>query len=381
MFDFILFCSITLLSLFLTIMLCSFFLITKRGNKTENKILATFLFLFAIQIFYSFAVSTYAFQYFIEWHKSIFLLRQTAFLTGPLIYFYLMSFSKKNVLSRKNLFHCLPFLGAMLFISISYVTYDHFIIWKSGRDIDTYDTILILAHNLVYIVLSVYTLMPFRVSFRSLYSNIRSSSPISWLQVLLAGFIFIWTVNLNSFATYMVLKRPSWCAFTGSIFALTVFLFINVIMFLVLLKPEIYYIIVKYKNRKIDESSKEEYLRKLENYMENGKPYLNPDMSLDLIAKNLSLNSNIISQVINESFGKNFKGYINEFRLKESMRLLSITENDEKTILEILYEVGFNSKSVFNHQFKKYTGVTPQEYRAKHPAGVPGELFAANSFN
>ncbi|MGD1043878.1 MAG: AraC family transcriptional regulator [Bacteroidota bacterium] len=339
--------------------------------------MASFLFLFALQIFYSFAVSTYAFQYFIEWHKSIFLLRQTAFLTGPLIYFYLMSFSRKNVLLRKNLFHWLPFLSAMVLLSIYYVTENHFIIWKSG--INIYDTILILTHNLTYIILSILTLMPFHVSFRTMYSNIRSSSPIGWLQVLLIGFIFIWSINLNSFATYWVLKRPHWCAFTGSIFALTVFLFINAIMFLVLLKPEIYYVVEKYKSRKINKASKKEYLRKLKNYMENEKPYLNPNISLELIAKNLSLNPNILSQIINESFGNNFKGYINEFRIKESMWLLSTTGNDEKTILEILYEVGFNSKSVFNHQFKEYTRLTPKEFREQQNNRMSKKLPVINS--
>lgn len=379
MFDSNLFYSITLLSLFLTIILCSFFFITTRGNKTENKILATFLSLFALQIFYSFAVSTYAYQYFMGWHKYIYILRQTGFLIGPLIYFYLMSFSKINVLLRRNLIHGIPFIGAIVFLSIYYITDNHFIIWKSGREIDVYDTILILAHNLVYIILSIMALMPFRVSIRALYSNIRSSFPIGWLQILLVGFIFIWSVNLNSFATYMVVKRPSWCAFTGSIFTLSVFLFINAIMFLVLLKPEIYYVIEKYKSRKIDEPSKKEYSRRLENYMENGKPYLNPDTSLESIAKNLSLNSHILSQIINESFGNNFKAYINEFRIKESMRLLSTTQNAEKTILEILYEVGFNSKSVFNRQFKKYTGLTPKEFREQRINRMSDKLSATDS--
>ena len=38
----------------------------------------------------------------------------------------------------------------------------------------------------------------------------------------------------------------------------------------------------------------------------------------------------------------------------------------ELTVLEILYEVGFNSKSSFNTSFKKYTGKTPTDFR-KNP--------------
>jgi len=41
-----------------------------------------------------------------------------------------------------------------------------------------------------------------------------------------------------------------------------------------------------------------------------------------------------------------------------------LLKNDrKKTILEILYETGFNSKSVFNTFFKKYTKMTPTEFR------------------
>ena len=47
------------------------------------------------------------------------------------------------------------------------------------------------------------------------------------------------------------------------------------------------------------------------------------------------------------------------------MELLASNDRKEYTILKILYEVGFNSKSSFNTAFKKHTGLTPTEYRQK----------------
>ena len=37
-----------------------------------------------------------------------------------------------------------------------------------------------------------------------------------------------------------------------------------------------------------------------------------------------------------------------------------------RTVLEIMYEVGFNSKSSFFTIFKQKTGVTPKEFKNKH---------------
>ena len=58
--------------------------------------------------------------------------------------------------------------------------------------------------------------------------------------------------------------------------------------------------------------------------------------------------------------------FINEYRIKKAMSRLINPIDDKETILEIMYEVGFNSKSSFNTLFKKQTGLTPSEYKKKH---------------
>jgi len=57
-----------------------------------------------------------------------------------------------------------------------------------------------------------------------------------------------------------------------------------------------------------------------------------------------------------------------EFRIAEAKQKLLDPKESEKTILEIAYEVGFYSKSVFNTAFKKFTGITPSQFkqRQKH---------------
>jgi AraC-like DNA-binding protein len=163
----------------------------------------------------------------------------------------------------------------------------------------------------------------------------------------------------------MILRRPEWCAYTVSIYALTAFLFINTIMFFLLMEPDVYYIIAKYKNNKLSEPDKSVYLQKLNSYMESRKPFLNPDITLESLANEISVNPRILSQIINETYKKNFKSYILEYRIRESMQILADSKYRNLTILEILYQVGFNSKSAFNNQFKLFTNLTPIEYRSK----------------
>ena len=92
------------------------------------------------------------------------------------------------------------------------------------------------------------------------------------------------------------------------------------------------------------------------------KLYLKSDFSLNELAKLLETNRRYVSQVINEKFGQNFSSFINEFRIKEAMRLMSNHDYDKYTIESISRKVGFNSISAFNGSFKRVAGVTPSTF-------------------
>ena len=98
-------------------------------------------------------------------------------------------------------------------------------------------------------------------------------------------------------------------------------------------------------------------------YMKSQKPYLEPSLNLDKLAEKVSIPPHHLSQILNTCLNHNFFDFINSYRIKESERLLSEQDSYRKTILEILYETGFNSKSVFNTEFKKHTGMTPTQFK------------------
>ena len=352
--------SITLLSLFITFVLTVFFSVTKKGKKTANYILAGILILFALQILFSFTVSNYAFMHFMNWHKSLFLIRQTGFLIGPFIFLYMQTYLTNRPLKPIDWVHALPFVGVVVFLIIYYFKTDNFIMW--GTSLNVYDTILIMIHNLSYVLLTLINFKIFNFSRVEIVKKLKSTSGIGWLQFVVIGFVMLWIINLYSFASYMVLQKPVWCAQTGSIYALTLFLFLTSIMFMLLLKPEIVFFIEKYKNSPINEDFKNKYKQSLIEYMDIKKPYLEPEISLEDVAKDLSINTRLLSQIINQSFKKNFNGYLNEFRINEAIKQLSDIRN-KKTIQEIIFDSGFNTVSNFYTEFKKHTGLTPQEFR------------------
>ena len=97
--------------------------------------------------------------------------------------------------------------------------------------------------------------------------------------------------------------------------------------------------------------------------MENEKPYLNPSLTLFDVSSMTGIPPRSLSDVINSSLNKNFYDFINSFRIKEAETLLAESHETKKTILEILYQVGFNTKSSFNQAFKKHSGITPTQFK------------------
>lgn len=100
----------------------------------------------------------------------------------------------------------------------------------------------------------------------------------------------------------------------------------------------------------------------LETFMEEERPYLNPQLSLTLLAESIDLHPNQLSYLINEFVGKNFNEYVNSYRLEVFKEKAVDPANQHLTLLGLAYESGFNSKTAFNVFFKKVNGMTPRAW-------------------
>lgn len=110
-------------------------------------------------------------------------------------------------------------------------------------------------------------------------------------------------------------------------------------------------------------SGNNEVVQRLLDFLEKKKPYLDEKITLSGLAQNLNMTRNQLSAIINNDLGSSFYNLINKYRVEEVKRLLSDPANDNFTILALAYEAGFSAKSSFHSIFKKFTGLTPSEYR------------------
>jgi len=97
-------------------------------------------------------------------------------------------------------------------------------------------------------------------------------------------------------------------------------------------------------------------------FMENEKPWLDPELTLSVLAEQVQLNVSQLSYLVNNGFGQNFNDFVNTYRVEEVKRKMGTAEYQHLSLLGIAFESGFNSKATFNRAFKKLTGQAPSHY-------------------
>lgn len=122
------------------------------------------------------------------------------------------------------------------------------------------------------------------------------------------------------------------------------------------------------KNSKQGTFSKKELAEesvRLRVHLEQEKPYLNADLRLADLGKSLQMKTYRVSELLHRGLGVSFYDLINRLRVEEIQKNIADPKQRDRNLLEIANDCGFNSKSVFNAAFRKFTGMAPSEYRKK----------------
>jgi AraC-like DNA-binding protein len=338
---------------------------TKKHRAFRNIILACILVVFALLILSIFTTSMGIWPKFMLYHKQIFLLRQTAFILGPLVYFYILSvFNQKNSFSTTGLFHFIPYIFFSVYFIVQLNSINEFVIWDTPL---TYlSSGFILLQNIGYLLLAIIMLKYHHTKFKDIFLS-KGEPHKFWLGIFMVLFIALWLLKLHFFLYWDIGKNYNVCPSTNNMYFLVFFFLINILWFFSLSNPEIFQKKTKYRNSLLTAEEKKSKTRFLLSYMEEKEPFLNPDISLSSLAKETGISAKHLSQIINEYANKNFNDLINTYRVEKSKKLMKGQYKNEKYISEILYAVGFNSRSSFYNAFKKNTGLTPGEYLKLNP--------------
>lgn len=295
----------------------------------------------------------------------------TQLLKGPMLLFYVISLTEDAFkFSRRHLLHLLPILTALAWLLIFQIDSSD-LRFKTIGQTETERQIangvwhFIKMMPFFYALAAVNRVRLYRIGLHNQYSNFSPTEP-TWLNMLSLGFLFTWSFSIlvHLVANTVALGAPRISDLFGItenyiIFILINALFINSVVHthkLLTTKPEV-------TKDKTDGKLTESAIQQVQMGMEVQKLFLKQNLNIDEFSKRISLPVKEVSAVINKHYGTNFFEFMNSYRVEEAKRLLSDSQHADMTVMDVLLQAGFNSKSAFHRFFNRLVGMSPTEFR------------------
>jgi len=347
----------------------AFVLIRKKSGNPANTYLAALLVILSTSILHS----VFAVPYLQQYHPgSLHIKDPFIMLVVPFIWFYVKKLNEPQFqFNRKQIFHFVPFIVIMAF---SLVLLAHNSSIKNIGQVHSYIFLLSISISAIalfqylfylrYILIQIHS---FKAKALSELSNTENIDP-AWLRIFL--FTFLSVFILLAFMMIIAIHQLTIDYFNilvSIVFTIAIYVLGYKGMFQQTILPANDVLPTGGKSDELKQTSEnkiDEYLlnRMLE-YMNLQKPYHNPELTVTSLASSLNIGRNQLSEIINTGTGSNFYDFVNKYRVDEVKQLMVNPKFKDFTILAIAFEAGFPSKSTFNSIFKKFTGLTPSEYR------------------
>ena len=356
-------------------------LISKKDRRISDNLLAVWLFVFFANLVTLFIVNSVpkpdnlVVGFIIEFSES------SLFLHGPLLFFYTFSLTRPNFkLTSNHLLYFIPF-----FISYLYLIFGLFFEIGSygfGRQILL---IVKLIWAGAYLIYNILILKRHKANIERIFSNLEEKT-LKWLNFISIGVLIIWITGVVSYMLDQIfgINIPQYgglymnfllCIFVfllgyfgfrqSSVFSMTVIQekFIEEIAGIEEIVESVPDNETKYKKSGLDAEKTYEISAKMLNLLVDKKIFLDQNLTLFKLAEILKVQPNHLSQVINSTQNQSFFNFINAYRIEAIKEIIDSNRMKNFSLLGIAFECGFNSKASFNRAFKKYTGLTPSEYK------------------
>jgi len=369
---------ITLANLILLFSLLYF----RKDNSLPNKILALILINPGINFLSNIIVLSgyfYAFPYF------YFFAQATCFLFAPLVYIYICLFTGSKIKRTNPLFiitACCLLLTVYFCIEFSLMNSATQLAYLNGILNEPYPDQMVITNSLFILMQQVYfTAAALKVyQYKKTINQTLSNFDKTRWQYIYRFISIIWSLNLITIGLYATLPMVQVEYIYLPLVLTAIYFYILACSFnqnSIFTQNDFKEFLEdnKLAVRKIDPSSvqlKPEYEIEphqtyLLTFLSEKEPYTNPDLTLEMLAKEIEMPVNRLSLIINRGLNKNFYDLINEKRVEKSKILLK-EMGTETTIEYVAYESGFNSRASFYRAFKKHTGITPTEFLRKKTA-------------
>ena len=299
-------------------------------------------------------------------------------LYGPLIWLFVTYWTGKGLLAKKYAIHFLPIILAICSLMVNnsgrtpfYFLYPFFQV--------RWTMVMELASLACYHYMAFNELRNFSHSL-SARRLVHFTSRLLWLRQFIMGSLLVCSF-VAILLCLMYFLYPAGQAIRFSFISLT--LFVYWVSYKAWIHPELFQVITggmqedesrtggtscltvekKYSSSGLDKVRIQQIIEALECKLQKDKPYLNPELSMEELAASIQCSKHHLSQAMNEYLSGGFYECINQCRVEEAKMMLSNPEKDNHKIASIGFDSGFNSISAFNEVFKKFTGLSPSQFR------------------
>jgi AraC-like DNA-binding protein len=346
---------------------------TRRPFTAANRIMTAWVFLFCIEMIFALINSNVLDMYSFPFISLTY---------GPLLFLYVRHMTlPSRRFSPWNALHFIPFI---VFFAVSVIFREEPIFddLSGFFVIDRFIPLRIVYSIIFFLSVTVYSSLSFieirrhQTRLRDVVSYTSAKITLNWLKILsitfYTGYVIVFILAGINIIAGLLPFDP---------YILT-FVFISIFSFAysfyAIRQPEMldYPVVTqeedlvngnteveKYARSGLRDEQAKAYLTKLLHYMDEEKPYLDGDMTINDLSRKTGIPRYHITEVLNEKHHRNFFSFVNEYRIREVISRISDPKYQHYTILAIAFDSGFNSKSTFNTFFKTYTGKTPSAYR------------------